>query len=222
MVIYASIELPSGSTSFNQVWQTGQVSGDIPQRHATTGDNMRSVNTIDFVSGLTSDTGAIGGGSRQRKRNVHGVINVVSWGILMPVGAMAARYLKVFKVANPAWFYLHVACQASAYAVGVAGWGTGLKLGSDSPGVRHDTHRNIGITLFALGTLQVFALLLRPKPDHKYRFYWNIYHYSIGYTVIILSIINIFEGLDILDPEKNGKKHTLAAKPDISILFGFV
>ncbi|KAL2474528.1 Cytochrome b561 and DOMON domain-containing protein [Abeliophyllum distichum] len=206
MVIYASIELPSGSTSFNQVWQNGQVSGDIPQRHLTNGDNMRSVGTIDFVSGLTSETGAIGGGSRQRKRNVHGVINVVSWGILMPVGAMAARYLKVFKVANPAWFYLHVACQASAYAVGVAGWGTGLKLGSDSPGVRHDTHRNIGITLFALGTLQVFALLLRPKPDHKYRFYWNIYHYSVGYTVIILSIINIFEGLDILDPEKKWKK----------------
>lgn len=134
------------------------------------------------------------------------MLNVVSWGILMPVGAMAARYLKVFKAANPAWFYLHIACQVSGYAVGVAGWGTGLKLGSDSPGIRHDTHRNIGITMFALATLQVFALLLRPKPDHKFRFYWNIYHYAVGYTVIILSIVNIFEGFDILDPEKKWKR----------------
>ena len=44
-------------------------------------------------------------------------------------------------------------------------------------------------------------MLLRPKPD--LRFYWNIYHYVVGYTVIILSIVNIFKGLDILQPEKN-------------------
>jgi hypothetical protein len=52
----------------------------------------------------------------------------------------------------------------------------------------------------------VFALLLRPQKDHKYRLYWNIYHHSVGYSVIILSIINIYEGLDILDPEKKWKK----------------
>lgn len=46
----------------------------------------------------------------------------------------------------------------------------------------------------------MFALLLRPNKDNKYRLYWNIYHHSIGYSVIILSIINIFKGLDILQP----------------------
>lgn len=83
------------------------------------------------------------------------MLNAISWGVMMPMGAVFARYLKVFKSANPAWFYLHVACQTSAYAVGVAGWGTGLKLGSDSVGIKFNTHRNIGITLFCLGTLQV-------------------------------------------------------------------
>ena len=73
----------------------------------------------------------------------------------MPMGAIFARYLKVFKGADPAWFYLHVGCQASAYAVGVAGWATGIKLGSDSLGIEYNTHRNIGITLFVFGTLQV-------------------------------------------------------------------
>ncbi|KAL2246175.1 cytochrome b561 and DOMON domain-containing protein At5g35735-like [Sesamum indicum] len=206
MILYATIELPPGRTSFTHVWQHGDLSGDAPQAHPFTGEHLSSYGAIDFATGRTADTGATGEGSRQRKRNVHGVLNVVSWGILMPLGAMAARYLKVFKAANPAWFYLHVTCQASAYIVGVAGWGTGLKLGSDSPGVERTTHRNIGITLFALGTLQVFALLLRPKPDHKYRFYWNIYHHAIGYAVISLSIANIFEGFDILDPEKKWKQ----------------
>ena len=76
----------------------------------------------------------------------------------MPVGAIIARYLKVFKSADPAWFYLHVTCQTSAYIVGVAGWGTGLKLGSDSVGIKYNTHRALGITLFCLGTLQVYDL----------------------------------------------------------------
>lgn len=51
----------------------------------------------------------------------------------------------------------------------------------------------------------MFALLLRPKKDHKYRLYWNIYHHSVGYTVIILSVINVFKGLDILDPDQKWK-----------------
>ena len=156
----------------------------------------------------------------------------------MPMGAIFARYLKVFKGADPAWFYLHVACQSSAYAVGVAGWATGIKLGSDSVAVQYNTHRNIGITLFVFGTLQVnetlkpqiqksknqnpkskfikiltgfcsfqvFALLLRPNKDHKYRIYWNIYHHSIGYSVIALSIANVFEGLSILSPDDKWKR----------------
>lgn len=52
---------------------------------------------------------------------------------------------------------------------------------------------------------QIFALFIRPKKEHKYRHYWNIYHHSIGYTVIILGIINIFRGFDILSPEKKWK-----------------
>ncbi|KAK1439796.1 hypothetical protein QVD17_05617 [Tagetes erecta] len=204
VVIYATLVLPSGRTSFNQVWQVGSMNNGALAAHAFVADNLNSVNTVDFSNGVTTAGGSVGG-SRQRRRNTHGVLNAVSWGVLMPMGAMAARYLKVFKAANPAWFYIHVATQTSAYGVGVAGWATGIKLGSDSSGIQYDTHRNIGIILFAFATLQVFALLLRPKPDNKYRFYWNIYHHSLGYSIIILSIINVYEGLDILDPEKKWK-----------------
>ncbi|KAH7860323.1 hypothetical protein Vadar_012135 [Vaccinium darrowii] len=115
---------------------------------------MNSYGTVDFVTGATSGGG--GGGSLQRRRNVHGILNAVSWGTLLPLGAMIAR--------------------------------------------------NIGMTLFVLGTLQVFALLLRPKKDHKIRMYWNVYHWAVGYVTIILSIVNIFEGFDILQPHKNWKR----------------
>ncbi|KAK1423992.1 hypothetical protein QVD17_19303 [Tagetes erecta] len=205
VVIYATLVLPNGQTRFNHVWQMGRVSNGVPRIHSMSADNRNSVGTVDFIAGLTSAGDGKVGGSRQHQKNIHGVLNVVSWGILMPVGGMAARYLKAFNVANPAWFYIHAATQTSAFIVGVAGWATGLKLGSHSKGIKYDTHRNIGIVLFAFGTLQVFALLLRPKPDNKYRYYWNIYHRSLGYSVIVLSIVNVYKGLDILDPEKKWK-----------------
>ncbi|KAJ6941131.1 hypothetical protein NC651_007042 [Populus alba x Populus x berolinensis] len=205
MIIFATLELSDRFVSTNQVWQEGPLSGDNPGPHPLSTENKQSVGTVNFVSGSVTSTGATTT-PKDRKRNVHGVLNAVSWGILMPVGIIIARYLKVFKSAGPAWFYLHAICQTSGYAVGVAGWATGIKLGSDSPGITYDKHRKLGITIFALGTLQVLALLLRPKPDHKYRLYWNIYHHTIGYTTVILSIVNIFEGFEVLGREKNWKK----------------
>lgn len=65
--------------------------------------------------------------------------------------------------------------------------------------------------------LQAFALFLRPKKDHKYRIYWNVYHHLVGYAVIVLSIINVFKGLDILDPHKKWRTAYITV---ISILGG--
>ncbi|MBA0822294.1 hypothetical protein Goarm_019103 [Gossypium armourianum] len=118
---------------------------------------------------------------------------------------MIARYIRTFESADPAWFYLHAFCQVSAYAIGVAGWGTGLKLGSESPGITYSTHRNIGIALFVLATVQIFALFIRPKKDHKYRFYWKVYHHSFGYAILVLGIFNVFKGINILKPEDKWK-----------------
>ncbi|KAI6672663.1 hypothetical protein NL676_000569 [Syzygium grande] len=218
MTIFARLELGTSMVSASQVWQEGPMNGPgSPGIHSTSGANMQSTGTLDFLStsstsGGVSSSGSSGISSTERKKNVHGVLNAVSWGVMMPLGVLLARYLKVFKSANPAWFYLHVTCQASAYAVGVAGWITGLRLGGDAGGGGNvGTHGNIGMALFILGTLQVFALLLKPKPDHKYRFYWNIYHHSCGYTAIALSIVNVFLGLDILDPTKVWKQMYIIA-----------
>nr|GEX61685.1 cytochrome b561 and DOMON domain-containing protein At3g25290-like [Tanacetum cinerariifolium] len=205
MKIFATIVLPkNGMTSVNQVWQVGpSVSADgFPAKHAFQPANLGAKGKLDLLSGQSSSGGGgSGGNSRNKKRNIHGILNAVSWGILFPVGIIIARYLRTFPSADPAWFYLHAFCQVSAYAIGVAGWGTGLKLGSESKGITFSTHRNIGITLFCLATVQVFALFLRPNKDHKFRFYWNIYHHGIGYSILVLGILNVFKGLDILSPE---------------------
>ncbi|XP_078436699.1 cytochrome b561 and DOMON domain-containing protein At4g17280-like [Wolffia australiana] len=212
--VFATIRPPNNATRVSHVWQasTALASG-VPAGHPLSGDNVLSLGTLDFLSGdnvlslgtldfLSGDSVA-SGTNVNRRRNVHGILNGVSWGVLMPLGVVIARYVRVFESADPAWFYLHVACQCSAYVLGVAGWGTGLKLGSDSQGIQYSKHRVIGIVLFSLATLQVFALFLRPNKDHKRRIYWNVYHHLVGYSIIVLSVINIFEGFEILDREKN-------------------
>lgn len=206
-IIFATLQLQNISTTLNQVWQDGPLSGNTPGMHATTGNNIQSMGTLNLLSRLSGNTGGgAGGNSQLRKKNIHGVLNAISWGILMPLGVLIARYMRVFSSADPAWFYLHVTCQTSAYVIGVAGWATGIRLGSQSPGITFTSHRTIGIALFCVATLQVIALLVRPKKDHKHRLYWNIYHHSVGYSVIILGIINIFKGFDILNPEKFWEK----------------
>ncbi|KAJ7946389.1 Cytochrome b561 and DOMON domain-containing protein [Quillaja saponaria] len=216
-------QLEEGDLQYNvsgltATYQNNEIIIFATMAHSTTNSaNLNSKGTLNLLSGETQSTS---GNSRIRKRNTHGVLNAVSWGVLMPIGALFARYLKVFKSADPAWFYLHVTCQASAYIIGVAGWGTGLKLGSDSVGIKYNTHRTLGIVLFCLGTLQVFALFLRPNKDHKFRFYWNIYHHLVGYSTIIISIINVFKGFDILQPDDNWKHAyigTIAALGGIAV-----
>lgn len=197
VTIFATLTLPNGTTTLVHVWQDGVLSSDsTPQEHSHESSHQNSKEVLDLVSGTSQAASGIG--SRQRRRNTHGVLNAISWGILMPTGAVIARYLKVFKSADPAWFYLHITCQVSAYIVGLSGFGTGLKLGSDSEGITYDTHRALAIVLVTLATLQVFALFLRPNKDHKLRFYWNIYHHVVGYVTISISIVNVFKGFEAL------------------------
>ncbi|XVE50996.1 hypothetical protein DITRI_Ditri02bG0002000 [Diplodiscus trichospermus] len=107
-----------------------------------------TLNQVWLEGALSGNTPQMHATSGANVRSIYGDLESSFW------------YLKVFKSADPAWFYLHDSCQFSTYVVGMAGWGTGLKLGTESPGIQFDAHRTIGIILVSL---QVFALLLKAK-----------------------------------------------------------
>jgi len=76
---------------------------------------------------------------------------MIGWGILMPIGTMAARYLRKW---DPIWFYSHTAIQILSFLFGLVGFVLGFDLeGSTNASVEH--HKNLGITVFLLGCLQV-------------------------------------------------------------------
>ncbi|TXG49163.1 hypothetical protein EZV62_025038 [Acer yangbiense] len=159
MIIYSMFVLPKNMTTVNHVWQDGPVNKDNSLgMHALTGENVISLATLDFLSGQIVATKLGDGSSNLMFKKIHGGLNMVSWGILMPIGVMTARYMKVL------------------------------------------------------------ALKLRPNKENKYRTYWNIYHHGIGYSVIILSIINILKGINILEAVMIWKPIYIA----ILIFFGII
>ena len=74
------------------------------------------------------------------------------WGVLLPIGAMVARYARDY---DPAWFYIHVTFQMIGFIFIIAGVATGVHLANsiDTPGLAG--HKGLGIFLFLLAILQV-------------------------------------------------------------------
>ncbi|KAL7213712.1 hypothetical protein ACSBR2_016274 [Camellia fascicularis] len=201
IIIFATIQLPNNSSTINHVWQDGPITGNHLGIHDLSGHHLQSMGTLNLLSGQVF--ASHGSDSKTKLKISHGVLNTISWGIMMPIGLLVARYLKaVGPAADPLWFYLHIVVQLSAYIIGLAGGATGFLLLSKSSGIHHPCHLGIGIILFSLGLLQVSALLLRPSKDHKYRYLWNLFHHNTGYAVILLSFFNIWFGFSILKPAK--------------------
>jgi len=73
IVVLASLKLAqdlgNGGT-INTVWQDGSMSGNSLLPHPTSGNNVRSVSTLNLVSGVSAAAGGAGGSSKLRKRNV--------------------------------------------------------------------------------------------------------------------------------------------------------
>ncbi|KAG6476809.1 hypothetical protein ZIOFF_021502 [Zingiber officinale] len=78
-----------------------------------------------------------------------------------PIVTIKSELIKevLMRVRRPCMVYLHVSCQILGYDIGVSGWTIGLALGNKSKGIVHTIHRNIGITLFTLCTLQFMGFL---------------------------------------------------------------
>jgi hypothetical protein len=204
MTIFGTLALGAGkATSLNHVWNRGPSvnSNSTLAPHPVSNDNIQGFSTIDMSSGIATASAL----PHQSLKNKHGIINAVSWGILLPIGVMAARYLRPFAFADPLWLYIHVTCQITGYILGIVGWGMGIQLEQYANPIQY-RHRNLGVAIFTLATLQVLSGFLRPKKDAKVRIYWNVFHHTIGFATIIIIIVNIFEGIHLLQPDRKWKK----------------
>ncbi|XP_068661773.1 cytochrome b561 and DOMON domain-containing protein At3g07570-like [Aristolochia californica] len=143
---------------------------------------------FDFVTGQSSV-----GGEYTTLRRSHGILAMLGWGILLPIGASIARY---FKQWDPAWFYSHSSVQGVGFVLGLIAIILGFSL-EDKISASVGTHKAIGISILVLGCLQVMAILMRPDKASKLRNYWNWYHYIVGRVLIAFAIANVFYGISL-------------------------
>ncbi|XP_059661184.1 cytochrome b561 and DOMON domain-containing protein At2g04850 [Cornus florida] len=193
--IYATIKLVPNKTKIHVVWNRGlYVQGYSPTIHPTTINDLSSAATINVLSATASS----GPDNIKTLKTAHGVINAISWGILLPIGAATARYLRHIQSLGPAWFYSHAITQLFAFFLGTVGFAIGIRLGELSPGRVYGLHRKLGFAAFCLGSLQTLALLFRPKTTNKFRKYWKSYHHFVGYACVVLGVVNCFQGFEVM------------------------
>ncbi|XP_057955209.1 cytochrome b561 and DOMON domain-containing protein At2g04850 [Malania oleifera] len=201
--IFATLKLAHNNTKINCVWNRGlYVQGYSPTIHPTTISDLSSIATIDVLSGA----GAAGHSNIDALKTAHGIINAVSWGLLLPIGAVTARYLRHVQALSPTWFYAHAVTQLFGFFLGTVGFAMGVRLGELSPGRAYGLHRKLGFAAFCLGSLQTLALLFRPKTTNKFRKYWKSYHHFVGYGCVVLGVVNCFQGFEVMGASRSYAK----------------
>ncbi|GMI63767.1 hypothetical protein like AT5G35735 [Hibiscus trionum] len=200
--VFATLILPDQQyniSSLNHVWQIGRsADGSEPNMHWTSLGNFDSKEVLDLRTGSCRNIGH----HRQHLRKVHGILNIIGWGTLLPIGVIVARYFKQFPFKlDPCWFYFHYSCQVLGYTLGSIGWGIGLLLGHESKYYTFHRHRLIGICVFGFTTLQMLAFRFKPAREDEYRKHWNVYHHFLGYALLVMIPVNIYKGIKILKPD---------------------
>ncbi|KAK9279337.1 hypothetical protein L1049_013016 [Liquidambar formosana] len=129
---------------------------------------------------------------RQMKMN-HGILGIIGWGLILPLGAIVARY---FKHKDPLWYYLHTVIQFVGFIIVLANVVLGREL-YERIHANKRAHRGIGIFALVLGILQILAFFLRPNKDAKMRKFWNWYHHWFGRLALFFGALNIVLGIQI-------------------------
>ncbi|CAJ1941396.1 unnamed protein product [Sphenostylis stenocarpa] len=130
--------------------------------------------------------------SQRHFQNVYGILILIGWGTLLPIGVMTARYMRHFPPFVDVWFKCHIVCQTLGYILGTVGWSIWLYLGMSSKLLVSKTQSILSIIAFTFINLQMLGTVVRLQKEVWYCKCWNICHHLLGYAIIGIVIVNIF------------------------------
>ncbi|XP_041016883.1 cytochrome b561, DM13 and DOMON domain-containing protein At5g54830 [Juglans microcarpa x Juglans regia] len=138
---------------------------------------------------------------------VHGFMMFLAWGILLPGGILAARYLKHIK--GDGWYQIHVYLQYSGLAIVLLAL---LFAVAELRGFYVTSlHVKFGITAIILACLQPVNAFMRPKKlsngeeVSSKRVLWEYVHVIVGRSAIVVGIAALFTGMKHLDDRYGGE-----------------
>lgn len=131
-------------------------------------------------------------------RQWHAGLMLLSWGVLLPLGAIMAATLKTFGPKSM-WFQLHRATQTLGLLLATVGFFLAVAKFDSLPS--GDSHKRFGIVVMVLGWLQPINALVRPHPPESgekptvLRRVWEFVHHVVGWVCVGLAVSTIVQGL---------------------------
>jgi hypothetical protein len=181
------------STPLKVIWAMGSKWS----REHITEKNMHSVTSMKPVRVLLMRGSAEAEEDLRPVLAVHGFMMFLAWGILLPGGILAARYLK--HVRGDGWFQIHVYLQYSGLAIIFLGV---LFAVAELRGFYFGSlHVKFGVLAIILAITQPLNAYLRPKraPNDEEvsskRVMWEYIHVIIGRSAAIAGIASLFTGM---------------------------
>ncbi|RYG56569.1 hypothetical protein EON66_02580, partial [archaeon] len=134
----------------------------------------------------------------------HGIFMCLAWFVFFPTGILTARFGR--RLSHPRakcaiWFVVHWVMQTLGLAATLLAFGISLSM---VPAGEHmqQPHHLLGLVLVLLCGLQVVLGILRPalpsspgEPVTCQRRGWSMCHKTMGYTLFLVGVCNVFLGL---------------------------
>mmetsp|Transcript_84414 Transcript_84414/g.239303 ORF Transcript_84414/g.239303 Transcript_84414/m.239303 type:complete len:519 (+) Transcript_84414:100-1656(+) len=150
---------------------------------------------IDFSTG---DAAEVGKRSGEASLYLHLVLMSVAWAGFLPLGAVAARWLRRAPGApKDAWLRLHKRCQMAGWSLQLLGFVAAVWYAQQYSSHFHNAHGYIGLGVVAVGTLQPLNAALRPhpKPRTNARIVFEVVHKGCGWLAVLLGMLNVAMGI---------------------------
>ncbi|KAK9758073.1 hypothetical protein RND81_01G204700 [Saponaria officinalis] len=163
----------------------------VPVNHKLSMHDDKTTIRIDYRTGPT--VSGSGGGNFDKMKRSHGILGILGWGLILPTGAIVARFLKH---KEPLWYYLHTIIQFTGFILALAGIVVGQALNNHIH-AEVAAHRGIGYFALTLGILQILAFFIRPDEETKLRRLWAAYHRWFGVITLFFGALNIALGIQV-------------------------
>ena len=178
--------------AYNLIFAAGDVRSDgTLKQHYDDGAGNINLASAFVSNGFSIDSG-VTTVQNEGAKVAHQVLMAIGWGVLIPLGIIGGRAKN--QLANPKWFKVHRMVQSIGYLIGLIGFGLGFAI-NKSWDTLYTVHRDLGVTITVLATVQVLALAWRPKPGTTLRKFWGPYHIWVGRITALLAIANIYYGM---------------------------
>ncbi|KAL8054526.1 hypothetical protein ABFX02_05G142000 [Erythranthe guttata] len=181
------------STPLKVIWAMG----------AQWSDDHLSVRNMHFATSKRPMSVLLMRGSAEAEEDlrpvlaVHGFMMFLAWGILLPAGILAARYLKHVK--DDSWYRIHVYLQYSGLAIVFLGF---LFAVAELRGLTLDSvHVKFGMLAILLAVAQPMNAYLRPKKaaigeeSSRKRIVWEYTHIITGRCALVVGFAALISGL---------------------------